>query len=47
VTKRDLILRLRERLEALWDCTCTPAVECERCSTLREIDDQLLGSEES
>jgi hypothetical protein len=42
-TESELIRRVRETLESLWDCS-TPLVcgygetECERCSTLNDLD---------
>lgn len=47
MTRADLLARVRATLEALWDCTCAgeDEAECERCTTLRELDD-LIGVEQ-
>ena len=38
----DLLRRLYDTLEALWDCSCeSSADQCERCATLDELFELL------
>jgi hypothetical protein len=47
-SEAELVLRVRETLEALWDCTCPdmgPDERCERCVTLVGLDLLLARSD--